>query len=281
METISLARKALENIPDVELPVQVSMSGGGCDSGWDTPEVYLELYGEEALGLVKQAIENDWSLKDLVDVEALFKGIEIADVDVAEKLNDIAYEAAWPDGGPSGRVEEYLPIELNSLANEIQALDQDEAEVTSIRKKLCDIQSGDFTIVADILYAGDYMLSEGEKITIQLSAKQARGILYHYCDNDRISIESLFEGIDYEETDEGDIQDIIDKKDFGDYLPEATGECEALENYTNACCQFIYAIYTDKITEDNFDDCLSFFDEADYEYEPDFDTWFEENIEDA
>ena len=120
------------------------------------------------------------------------------------------------------------------------------------------------------------------ELQIELSAEVARGILYNSCDNDNISIEDLFEDCDYQDTCDYDIQALVDEQDFSDYVDGAAGVCNALDNYTQAWCQFIYAILTEKITEEQLEDCLEFFDDTDFDddSESDFDEWFEENMED-
>ncbi len=238
------------------------------------------------LGQIKIELQNSWGLKDLIDVEQLFKGVKTKPFDVEDTLNEIAYEAAWPEGDPSGDLKDYVPNELGDLASEIESLDESDSDyeerVASVRMKLQDIQSGNYTVYADISYnGGDYMFAEDEEVTIHLSAEKARGILYNYCDNDNISKDSLFDGIDYEDTNEDDVQDLVDKEDFSGYAEGATGTCEAFDRYKEAWCQFIYAICNGDVNEDNFDDCITFFEETDFEDEDesDFENWLEEHNE--
>lgn len=291
MTAKSLAKKAIKSITGRCFTVSASTSSGAvCDGGWDSSDAgYLDLNKAEMLGHIKLALESESSINSLIDVEELFKGLKTKSIDIEEALNEIAYEAAYPEGGPRGTVTEYVPRELESLVDDIMDLDQDdedyEASAASVREKLKAVKSGTYTIRADVSDAdGLYMYAEDSELSIKLSAQKARGLLYDYCDNESISIDSLFEGIDYKYTDEDDIQGIVDDMDFSEYADGATGECEALQNFTKSWCQFIYAILTQKVTDDIFDDCLCFFDEADFEDETegDFDNWFEdykENLE--
>lgn len=286
MTTTSLVKKAIKHIDERSFCVSAyTSSGAPCDCGWDCSEAgYLDLDKAEMLGEIKCALECDSYISDLIDVEELFKGIKTKSADTEEAIAKIAYEAAYPDGGPQGSVKDFVPNELKDLVEEIESLDKDnedyEENAAAIREKLKDIQSGKYTIIVDVIDSNLYMFAEDHDIKIELSAEKARGILYNYCDNDSISIDSLFDGIDYENTNEDDIQAIVDKMNFDDYADPATGTCDELSNYTNAWCQFIYAILIEKVTEENFDDCLSFFDDTEFtdEYDSDFDNWFDENI---
>lgn len=290
MTTMNLAKKALKYVNGCSFRVSAfSSSGATCDCDWDDSEAgYLELDKAEVLEQVKETLEIDDTLKGMIDIEELFQGIETKYCDIEESLSEIAFEAAWPDGGPIACLQNFVPNELESLADEINDLDKfddDYAEkVDAIREQLQAIQTGNYTLCADIsAYDGDYVFAEDEQITIQLSAEKAWGILYNYCDNDSISKDSLFDGIDYEETNENDVQAIVNEQDFKDYADTVSGICDELDNYTNAWCQFIYAICNGDVNEDNFDDCITFFDEAYFndEDESDFENWLEEhNYED-
>lgn len=285
MTAKSLAKKALRQIGNVSFCVR----GYDYNSGWDDDEAgYLDLNKAEALGQIKEAMESDYKLKSLVDIEDLFKGIRKKPIDIEKALNDIAFDAAWPNGGPRAYIKNYVPTELSELSDEICFLDKSdedfEENLAKVRAKLQAICSGYFTLIADIRGNYDYVFAEDEEITIKLTDRMARGILYNDCYNHNITKKELFEGIPYRNTSESKVKAIVNKKNFRAYADGATGECEALQNFTKSWCQFIYAIYTEKVAKDNLEDCLTFLNEANFEddIECDFNSWFEdykENLE--
>lgn len=262
MNNIDFAKKALENIQDESFRLEVSASTGGkCSDGWgDTLELYLDR--NQLLYL----------LHDKCGVDELFEGESLEEVDVDSIISDMTMEAAWPDGGPSARVNDVIPEELKDLSNELEALDTDnEDAVKSIREKLLQIKDGKYTFYFTIEASGYYFTEDAEE-KIELTSKEALGLLYGQHD-----VDSVFNGIYNESYDEDLINDKADELGFASDYDSFSygGECEELEAYLNAWEYILDCIHDGEITEDNLDEWLEYFDDSD-NYEMEISEWHDE-----
>ena len=266
MNNIDFAKKVLENIHEKSFRLDVSASTGGkCSDGWcDTLELFLDR--PQLLYL----------LHDKCGVDELFEGQSLEEVDVDSMISDMTMEAAWPDGGPAAWVNDVIPDELSELAEELDSLnDEDQNAVKEIRKKLKQVGDGKFTFHFTVK-ADEYYFTENAEESIELSAKEALGLLYGECDND-----DVFEGICDESYDEDLINDKADELNFAsdyDYFSYG-GECEELEAYLNAWDYILGRIHDGDITEDNLKGWLDYFDDSD-NFEMAISKWHDELEED-
>lgn len=262
MTNIQLAKKVLENIQDENFRLGVSASTGAkCDDGW-CDSLDLDLSREQLLYLINERNGHN----------ELFEGLTLEKVDVDSIITDMTMEAAWPDGGPAATVNDVIPNELAELSEELEALDEtDENAVKLIREELLQITGGKYTFYFTVEASGYYFTEDAEE-SIELSAKEALGLLYGQHDKD-----AAFDGICEESYDEDLINDKADELGFADDYDSFSygGESEELEAYLNAWDYILDSIMSGDITEENLDSWLEYFDDSDnYEYE--IVEWYEE-----
>lgn len=265
MNNIQLAKKVLNKIKDESFSLGVSVSTGGkCDGGWcDSLDLYLSK--EQLLYLINKRNGNN----------EVFEGLTLEEVDVDSIITDMTMEAAWPDGGPSATVNDVIPNELSELSEELESLDETDVEaIKSMREKLLQVTDGKYTFYFTVEASGYYFTEDAEEC-IELSAKEALGILYGQHD-----IDEVFEGICDESYDEELINDKADKLGFADDYDNFCygGECEQLESYLNAWDYIIDSIMSDEIVEEDLDSWLEYFDDSD-NYEYDIVEWYENRDE--
>lgn len=257
-----LAKKVIDSIDDTSFICHVySSSGAKCDDGWgDTLD--LDLSKEEILYLLKKEIQHD----------ELFEGCELKEVDVDNTISDMAYEAAWPDEKPSARVNNLIPNELQSIAEEIEELDLlDKIAVQGLTDKLKAIQDGDYTFEFTVESGGYYFTEDAEE-KLTLTSQQALGLLYG--ENPDIEI---FKDFGIQTLDSDFINELADSAGFAsdyDYL-SYDGNCEALEACLNAWKYIIEHIFTEDITEESLDVWMQYFEDDD-NFEYDITEWYED-----
>lgn len=222
----------------------------------------LELSKEEILYLLKNEMQYD----------ELFDGYELKEVDVDNIISDMAYDAAWPDGKPSARVNNPIPNELQSIAREIEEQDlEDDIAAQGLIDKLKAIQDGKYTFEFTVEAGGFYFTEDAvEKLT--LTSQQALGLLYG--ENPDIEI---FKDFGIQALDSDFINELADSAGFAsdyDYL-SYDGNCEALESCLNAWKYIIEHIFTEDITEESLDVWMQYFEDDD-NYEYDIAEWYED-----
>lgn len=256
-----LAKRVIESINDTSFNCLVyASSGAKCDDGWgDTLE--LELSKEEILFLLKKEIQH----------YELFDGYELKEVDLDNIISDMAYEAAWPDGKPSARVNNPIPNELQYLSEEIANMDlNDTSVVQSFKDKLKTIIDGDYTFEFTV-EAGGYYFTEDAQEKLGLTSEQAIGLLYG--ENPDVNI---FKEFGIQPLDSDFIDELADSAGFAsdyDYL-SYDGRCESLEACLNAWKYIIEHIFTEVINEESLDVWMQYFeDNENFEY--DIAEWYE------
>lgn len=265
MTNIELAKKTLDNIQSESFRLDVDASTGGiCSDDWeDSLDLYLSR--EQLLYLINERNGH----------KELFEGLTLEKVDVDSIIADMTRGAAWPDGGPYASVNEVVPNELSELSEELETLDcTDDDAVKVIREKLRQVSDGKYTFYFTVEASGYYFTENAEKC-IELSAKEALGILYG-----QHEIDKVFEGICDESYDEDLINDKAKKLGFAKDYDRFSygGECEQLEAYINAWDYILDSIMSEEITEKNLDLWLMYFDDTD-NYEFEIDKWHGEEEE--
>lgn len=265
MTNIQLAKKALENIQNECFRLGVSASTGAkCDDGW-CDSLDLDLSKEQLLYLINERNGHN----------ELFEGLSLEEVDVDSIITDMTMEAAWPDGGPAATVNDVIPNELSELSDELEALDEtDKDAVKSIREKLHQITGGKYTFYFTVEASGYYFTEDAEE-SIELSAKEALGLLYGQHD-----LKEAFDGICEESYYEDIINDKADKLGFANDYDSFSygGESEELEAYLNAWDYILDSIMSNEITEEDLGSWLEYFDDTD-NYENDIVEWHENKEE--
>lgn len=265
MKAIALAKRTLARIGDEYFRLNVSASTGGkCSDGWGD-SLELALSKGAILYLLKQRIGND----------DLFQELSLEEIDIDSVIYDMTMEAAWPDGGPSASVNDIIPNELSELSGELELLDEsDEEAVMAVREKLKQVSDGKYTFSFTV-EASDYYFTEGAEEAIELTAKEALGILHGHHGMDEI-----FEGICEESYDEDFINDKADELGFAsDYDTFSYGsDCEQLDAYLSAWEYIIDSILFGGISEEDIDSWLEYFDDSN-NYEMAIADWYKERAD--
>ncbi|MGM9832339.1 MAG: hypothetical protein ACI31A_01455 [Candidatus Limisoma sp.] len=254
MTNIQLAKKVLENIKDKSFSLGVySTTGGKCCDSWGD---YLDLYlsREQLLYLINKYNGYD----------ELFEGLSLKEVDVDSIIYNMSLEAAWPDGGPSATVNDVIPDELSELSNELESLDTTDVEaIESIRNKLLQVTDSRYTFHFTV-EANDYYFTEDAEEGIDLSAKEALGLLYG-----KHNKKEVFDGICKKSYDKNLINSKAEELGFANNYDNliygVNNEC--LEAYLNAMEYILDAIMSGEITDENLGTWLEYFDDSNnYEY---------------
>ncbi len=265
MNTVDLIKKALKTVDDNTFDCYVYASEGGrCGSAWDDNSE-LELSANELLYLISQRLD--------VNPE-VFDGLNLTEVDVQAKIIELAYEGAFPEGGPYATVNSVIPEELGELGEMLEGFDDsDEEAANEIRGRLETIGEDDYTFTFDIKDAITCeTMKEGVNESIHLSSPEVLGLLHSEYGHDK-----LFEDIDYEDADEDLINGKAAQRGFAeDYNPfSCDGMCEALEVYLDSWDTIIDKIKGGEVTEDNLDNWLEYFDDS-HNFEEDIESWMDE-----
>ena len=261
MTKLELAKSVVNSIEDMTFNCHVwASSGGKCCDGWDDC-LDLELSKEGILYL----LSSEFS------AEGLFDDISMAEVDVDSIITDLAYEGAWPDGGPSARVKHPIPEELKDLSQRISELDiNDPISTKNIISELKSIKEDKYTFVFDVVDGGHtYYFAEDYPAKINLDTKEAIGLLWGYH-----KIDNLFKGLCDEPLGESDINEwagydnIASNCDYFGY----GGSCERLEQYIASMCTVLEKIFDGSITEENLDDWMEYFEDS-WNFDYDIEEW--------
>lgn len=254
MTNIELARKALKFIKQTDFKCLVSASEGGqCGEGWcDDAELTLSV--PEIMYLLSNKVDNT----------ELFKNVELKEIDLDCVIANVAYEAACPEGGPQAYLKDIIASELSDLDEMMTGFEDngsEEDDLQEIREELADLQDGDYTFNFDIKDAfGGYYIEEDVKHGIELTADQARGILFS---EDRAL---FFEGLSYNDSiDECTIEDKATELGFAenyDYF-SYSGHCDDIESYLEAWSTLLNMILDGDIAEDSLSGWLEYFDNSD------------------
>lgn len=270
MTQFELARKAIESIGWHSFHCRIyATEGGKCSDGWaDYDE--LDLFPSQIRYLIKEQINKD----------ELFEGIQTEEVDVEEIIVAKAVEGAWPDGGPRASVNDVIPDELSSLSEILESLTKGECDadtIDDVREKLRAIKDGNYTFHFTVADADDYYyFDEDAEEKIPLTANEAIGLLYGQYDLDEV-----FEDICDEALDEDFINDKAEDMDFASEYDQFIydGECEELDGFLDAWVCIIRKILSGDITEETLDSWMKYFDDSD-NYESDICDWYEDRKED-
>lgn len=88
-------------------------------------------------------------IKEQIDNDGLFEGIETEEVDVDEIIAAMAKEGAWPDGDPRAQVNDIISDELASLSEDLKSLadgERNAAAIDNAREKLRAIKDGNYNL---------------------------------------------------------------------------------------------------------------------------------------
>lgn len=264
MNRLELAKSVINSICDMTFTCNVwASTGGACGDGWDDcPD--LDVSKEEILYLISNDSDSE-----------LFEGVKTAEIDLDSRFADLAYEGAWPDGGPTARVKHPIPNELEELSEKISELDiNDTAAVRAIMQELISIKEGEYTFTFDIVDGSHtYYFTEDSQEKLHLNIDQALGLLWG-----RHQLDELFRAICEEELDEDDINDwaydanIADMSDNFQY----GGSCEELDGYILAMGTLLEKILDGSITEENLAEWMEYF-EDNYNFDEDIEEWYNNN----
>ncbi len=264
MNNIELAKKALESVDDMSFNCYLYASTGGtCSSGWDdNRELYLS--ASELLYLISRGFSKQ---------KELFENLDMTEVDVEEKINELAHEGAFPEGGAYASVNGVVPDELEDLGEMLENYDEDAAD--EIRQRLEDITDGEFTFYFTIKDSFDYVFEEDAEEPISLTAGQVRGLLNGEYGNDE-----LFQDLDCEEADEDLINDKAEELGFAEEYNTFSvgGDCEELDTYLESWETLIEKILAGEVDEDSLDNWLKYFDDSDNysEGSDDIESWYDD-----
>ena len=264
MTQMELARKVLDNIGWHSLHCSLYASeGGACGGGWDGDDE-LELSPEQICCL----------LKERMDREDLFEGIDTEEVDIDEEIESMAETGSWPEGGPHATVNDAIPDELAGLSEELDALAEGENDADSIkviREKLRAIKDGNYTFHFTVVDAEDsYYFDENAEEEVPLTAKEAIGLLYGQYD-----LDDVFEGICDQALDEDFINDKAEEMGLANGYDDRFsygGECEGLDGFIDAWVFILENILSGDITEQTLDSWTEYFDDPE-NYETDINDW--------
>ena len=264
MTQMELARKVLDNIGWHSLHCSLYASeGGACGGGWDGDDE-LELSPEQICCL----------LKERMDREDLFEGIDTEEVDIDEEIESMAETGSWPEGGPHATVNDAIPDELAGLSEELDALAEGENDADSIkdiREKLRAIKDGNYTFHFTVVDAEDsYYFDENAEEKVPLTAKEAIGLLYGQYDLDEV-----FEGICDQALDEDFINDKAEEMGLANGYDDSFsygGECGGLDGFLDAWVFILENILSGDITKQTLDSWTEYFDDPE-NYETDINDW--------
>jgi len=266
MDKIELARKALLDTIGayVYFPCVLRGSeGGACGDGYSTSDEELELSADELLYLIS-------------DDSEVFKGLPMTEIDVDDRLYEMAKKACWPDfnGNPSVHLSDNdtVPEELQELADEIRDHDKDDdAVVADLRARIAALQDGDYTFNVTVRES-EYYFKEDEPETLHLTGDEVRGFLRYALDD----AGDVFDGICDEGLNEDDFSDLAEEAGVGsEYIDDYWsygGESCALEEYISAWKTLIKKIMSGEVDEANIDKWLPYFNDSD-NWDDDIDWW--------
>lgn len=270
MTELELAKKAIENIGRHSFHCRIyATEGGKCSNGWGDYDEF-DLSPEQIRYLIKEQIDKD----------ELFEGIQTEEVDVDEIIVAKALECAWPDGGPRASVNDIIPDELTSLSEDLESLVKGESNTDTtddVRKKLRAIKDGNYTFHFTIADGDDFFhFDEDAEEKITLTAKEAIGLLYG-----QYNLEDIFEGFCEDALDEDFINDKAEKMDFASEYDQFIygGESDEFEGFLDAWAYIIDKILSGDITEDTLNSWLEYFDDPD-NFDSSISDWYEDRDDD-
>lgn len=264
MNRLELAKSVINSIDDMTFTCNVwASTGGACGDGWnDCPD--LEVSKEEILHLISNGSDSE-----------LFKGVQTVKIDLDSKFANLAYEGAWPDGGPTARVKHPIPKELEELSNRISELDSDDKEAArTLMQELISIKEGEYTFIFDIMDGSHtYYFAECSEKKLYLNIDEALGLLWGYH-----QIDELFCAICVKELDEDDINDWADDANIADMSDNLQygGSCEELDGYIQAMGTLLDKILDGSITEENLAEWMEYFDDNN-NFDEDIEEWYNDN----
>lgn len=245
---VALARKALDKVGADFFQFDVWASEGGHCGGGCNIDTEIFMDDGDIRYLIKAAVRED----------EVFEGLEVAQSDPDEKVSSEAYECAWPDGGPVARFHSCLPDELSDLADKIFCVNvYDDAALDAVRKAVSQIADGTYTFTCDVVDGpGDYYFTEGADVKFQLTADEARGLLWGATDVDRV-----FDGICKRRLETDFLDEKADKENIAEGYDcfSYGGSSEDLEAYVQGWADLVDMIMDGSIYENELEDILEFF----------------------
>lgn len=263
MTQLELAKSVINSLDGKTFNCNVwASTGGKCADGWGDC-LDLEVSKEELLYLISNNIS----------IDRLFDGIETKIIDIESTITDLAYMGAWPEGGPEACVQEQIPDELYDLSTKIAELNgQGKQDVCSIKELLKTITDGEYTFTFDVFDGGNtFSFAEDYKVKIKLTTDQAIGLLCDYHNLTDFGYELL--GKDFID-DIAVNMGIADRCDYFGY----GGSCDEIENYIDSICCVLKNIIEGKITEENLEGWMEYFEDR-WNFEYHIEEWHEnENL---
>lgn len=274
------ARKILEDITAISIPVSISASEGGkCSDGYCDEDACIDLEPEEIRYL----------LKDKVNA-SLMEGLETKEIDVDATMADMAEESCYPDGlairlhldleETDEYCEDDLPEELGQLYNELKDAEDD---YDAFVAKLKEIKAQKCTFIYGVVSGDGFSeFSDYNEATIELSKAEITSLMLIVLDWE---IEDE-EGVETVTTDGSEMMELISDKitDENDIYDE-TGytmdySYEGLENYVEALAYLINGIADGSIDDEKHELIEhGYFDNTEYENEMTIKDWLEEQGE--
>ncbi len=157
----------------------------------------------------------------------------------------------------------------------IEDMEENETGIEEIRERLESIAAGKYTFYFTVTDGtGTYYYSEDEEKEIELTAPQARGLLFSS------GREDLFEGLEFDkDIDEYFIESAADNLEISEESNTLhySGECPGLDGYLDAWETLVSKILAEEIKEPELDGWLEFFDDS-CNYESDIESWHEDMV---
>lgn len=254
-----IATKAIQKVKPTLFTAEVYSSDGWNLGDRCEYEVGLKLTRPELIYLIHQHVGYD----------SLFKHYKEKIVDIHTRLADLARGVAWDDGIYAD-VEDMIPEELQDLSELLNSLDlDDEDAVKSVCKALSAVSDGKYTFSFEIR-SGDYYFADNVSESLDLTASEARGLLYgeHY-------IPEIFSKFNVKQLTEDFVNEKAAKKgfakDYDDYCYD--GECRPLENYLDSWHFILELIYEEQIDEEGLEPLLAYFDHS-FIFNRDIQAWY-------
>lgn len=262
MNGVEIVKALLSKVDDACFKYNIYSSDGF--DGWNTEE-YIDFSAGQLLYLIKSEVEKD----------ELFAGFKLEEVDLDSMLSDVSMELSWPDGYPSPHVNSVIPLELETLAEELEKFGKHKSvDLDDIKTRLDAIQSGEYTFDFSIRTDDDYYFSESNEKKVEMERREVLGLLLSQFDV-RNLIEEQVEVLD---------EDFINDKVSDDNMAEECdplyygGSSDDMDAYLQAWSEMINRILSGEISEENAMYFTEYLEEGDYER--DYDEWLNEKLED-